>query len=172
MALLKNIRAEAPEAIFRILDSFRAPLLGLGAPNPQKHDPLNGMDRNDLLRCVFEKKSIVCRVEVSFQVSGSRLSLVGSYPVLRDGLRAGDCIVEIRRKEKRGMAKGMTKDQIALATKLGGAGRPGRGGSGGRGEGLESMKAVKGDLFACARPEWRRIFWATGSPAVPLRNRR
>ena len=109
------------------------------------------MDRNDLLRCVFEKKSIVCRVE-SFVF---KKSLAVDYPWLGRILyfvTAYELVVHCRDSEegeKRGMAKGMTKDQIALATKLGAQiVLAAKEALVKEGEGLESMKAIKGDLFA------------------------
>ena len=149
----KYIRAEAPEAMAQDIGQFFELLFwDLELPNPQKpYDPLNGMDRNDLLRCVFEKKSIVCRVE-SFVF---KKSLAVDYPWLGRILyfvTAYELVVHCRDSEegeKRGMAKGMTKDQIALATKLGAQiVLAAKEALVEEGEGLESMKAVKGDLFA------------------------
>ena len=149
----KYIRAEAPEAMAQDIGQFFELLFwDLELPNPQKpYDPLNGMDRNDLLRCVFEKKSIVCRVE-SFVF---KKSLAVDYPWLGRILyfvTAYELVVHCRDSEegeKRGMAKGMTKEHIALATKLGAQivlaaneflDK--------KGAGFEAKKAVKGDLFA------------------------
>ena len=149
----KYIRTEAPEAMAQDLGSFFELLFwDLELPNPQKpYDPLNGMDRNSLLRCVFEKKSIVCRVE-SFVF---KKSLTVDYPWLGRILffvMAYELVAHCRDSEegeKRGMAKGMTKDQIALATKLGAQiVLAAKEALVKEGEGLESMKAVKGDLFA------------------------
>ena len=149
----KYIRAEAPEAMAQDTGRFFERLFwDLELPNPQKpYDPLNGMDRNGLLRCVFEKKSIVCRVE-SFVF---KKSLAVDYPWLGRVLffvMAYELVVHCRDSEegeKRGMAKGMTKEHIALATKLGAQivlaaneflDK--------KGAGFEAKKAVKGDLFA------------------------
>lgn len=149
----KYIRTEAPEAMAQDLGSFFELLFwDLELPNPQKpYDPLNGMDRNSLLRCVFEKKSIVCRVE-SFVF---KKSLTVDYPWLGRILffvMAYELVAHCRDSEegeKRGMAKGMTKGQIALATKLGAQiVLAAKEALVKEGEGLESMKAVKGDLFA------------------------
>lgn len=148
----KYIRAEAPEAMAQDLGHFFEHLFwDLELPNPQKpYDPLNGMDRNGLLRCVFEKKSIVCRVE-SFVF---KKSLAVDYPWLGRILffvMAYELVVHCRDSEegeKSGMATGMTKEQIALATKLGAQivlaaneflDK--------KGAGFEAKKAVKGDLF-------------------------
>ena len=119
----KYIRTEAPEAMAQDLGSFFELLFwDLELPNPQKpYDPLNGMDRNGLLRCVFEKKSIVCRVE-SFVFKKSLAVDYPSFGRILFFVMGYELVVHCRDSEegeKKGMAKGMTKEQIALATKLG-----------------------------------------------------
>ena len=119
----KYIRTEAPEAMAQDLGRFFERLFeDLELPNPQKpYDPLNGMDRNGLLRCVFEKKSIVCRVE-SFVFKKSLAVDYPSFGRILFFVMAYELVAHCRDSEegeKRGMAKGMTKEQIALATKLG-----------------------------------------------------
>ena len=149
----KYIRTEAPEAMAQDLGSFFELLFwDLELPNPQKpYDPLNGMDRNSLLRCVFEKKSIVCRVE-SFVFKKSLAVDYPSFGRILFFVMAYELVAHCRDSkegEKRGMAKGMTKEQIALATKLGAQiVLAAKEALVKEGEGLESMKAVKGDLFA------------------------
>ena len=149
----KYIRTEAPEAMAQDLGRFFERLFeDLELPNPQKsHDPMNGMDRNGLLRCVFEKKSIVCRVE-SFVFKKSLAVDYPSFGRILFFVMAYELVAHCRDSEegeKRGMAKGMTKGQIALATKLGAQiVLAAKEALVKEGEGLESMKAVKGDLFA------------------------
>lgn len=149
----KYIRTEAPEAMAQDLGRFFELLFwDLELPNPQKpYDPLNGMDRNGLLRCVFEKKSIVCRVE-SFVFKKSLAVDYPSFGRILFFVMAYELVAHCRDSEegeKRGMAKGMTKGQIALATKLGAQiVLAAKEALVKEGEGLESMKAVKGDLFA------------------------
>ena len=148
----KYIRTEAPEAMAQDLGSFFELLFwDLELPNPQKpYDPLNGMDRNGLLRCVFEKKSIVCRVE-SFVFKKSLAVDYPSFGRILFFVMGYELVVHCRDSEegeKKGMAKGMTKEQIALATKLGAQiVLAAKEALVKEGEGLESMKAVKGDLF-------------------------
>lgn len=148
----KYIRTEAPEAMAQDLGRFFEFLFwDLELPNPQKpYDPLNGMDRNSLLQCVFEKKSIVCKME-SFVFKKSLAADYPSFGHILFFVMAYELVVHCRDSEegeKKGMAKGMTKDQIALATKLGAQiVLAAKETLVKEGEGLESMKAVKGDLF-------------------------
>ena len=79
---------------------------------------------NGLLRCVFEKKSIVCRVE-SFVFKKSLAVDYPSFGRILFFVMAYELVAHCRDSEegeKRGMTKGMTKGQIALATKLGAQG--------------------------------------------------
>ena len=149
----KYIRTEAPEAMAQDLGRFFERLFeDLELPNPQKpHDPMKGMDRNGLLRCVFEKKSIVCRVE-SFVFKKSLAVDYPSFGRILFFVVAYELVAHCRDSEegeKRGMATGMTKDQIALAKRLGeqivlAANEF----LDKKGAGFEAKKAVKGDLFA------------------------
>lgn len=148
----KYIRTEAPEAMAQDLGSFFELLFwDLELPNPQKpYDPLNGMDRNGLLRCVFEKKSIVCRVE-SFVFKKSLAVDYPSFGRILFFVMAYELVAHCRDSEegeKKGMATGMTKEQIALAKRLGeqivlAANEF----LDKKGAGFEAKKAVKGDLF-------------------------
>ena len=145
--LKKCLRAEGSEALKRdpsrfFVDLFRDLLL----PDPQRpYDPLNGMDRNRILQLVFEKMSILRHVE-RFVFKRS----MSEHPWLDRILFFVTCyeLAIHQRDVEEGEGRGMTKEQIKIAKDLGAqivssAREVLLKDSGG----IDSMKAVKGDLF-------------------------